>query len=114
MVGRNPVGVVGGSRRNGRAGAVLDTLGLRALSAAGGSLLTGLAALPLLREVGRNPDGVKEVANADKASQEEEVEEDAIKVSQLPATGADSGISYICGSKMLVSGSTTLTVPLKA
>lgn len=78
VVGGNPVGVVGGSGGNGGAGAVLDTLGFGALSAAGGSLLTGLAALALLGEVRCNPDSVEEVDDADEASQKEEVEEDAI------------------------------------
>lgn len=75
---RNPVGVVSSRGGNGSAGAVLDTLGFGALSAAGGSLLTGLATLALLREVGGNPNGIKEVDHTNEASQEEEVEEDAI------------------------------------
>lgn len=112
VVGGNPVGVVGGSGGNGGAGAVLDTLGFGTLGAPGGSLFASLAALALLGEVRCNPDSVEEVDNADEASQEEEVEEDAIQ-GQLEQ-GADSGTTYIWGSKMLVSGSTTLTVPLKA
>lgn len=79
VVGRNPVSVIGGSRGNGGAGGLLNSGSLGTLSAAGGTLLAGLAALSLLGEVGCDPDGVEEVDGTTKASQEEEVEEDAIE-----------------------------------
>lgn len=82
VVRGDPVRVIGGGGRNGRAGALLG-LGLGALR---GSLLTGLAALALLGEVGSDPDRVEEVDDASKAGQEEEVQEDTKEkaiVSQL-------------------------------
>lgn len=117
VVSGNPVSVVGGGRGDSRAGGFLDNLALS------GSLLLGeFAPLALLREVRCDPDGVEEIDDADKAGQKEEVEEDTIvrgqrqlipEIAQNPA-GLGVGGHYIWGSKMLVSGSTTLTVPLKA
>lgn len=54
VVRGDPVRVIGGGGRNSRAWALLG-LGLGALR---GSLLTGLAALALLGEVGSDPDRV--------------------------------------------------------
>lgn len=82
VVRRNPIGVVGGSGRNGRVGGLLDGDGLGALG--GGTLLAGLAALALLREVGGDPHGVEEVDDTSEASQEEEVKEDARSDSDQP------------------------------
>lgn len=73
MVSRDPIRVVGGRRGNGGAAGSFDgSLGL--LRRRG--LLRTLARLALLREVGRNPDGVEEVDDTNEAGQEEEVEED--------------------------------------
>lgn len=121
VVSGNPVGVVCGGRGNGRAGGLLHDFALsRDL------LLAGLACLALLGEVRRNPNGIEEVDNANEAGQEEEVKEDAALIvskarhetltNETGAAGEGKGCSsaYIWGSKMLVSGSTTLTVPLKA
>lgn len=117
VVSGNPVSVVGGGRGDSRAGRFLDNLAL-----SGSLLLSELPPLALLGEVRCDPDGVEEVDDADEAGQEEEVEEDAIfrgqcqlipEITENPE-GQGMGGHYIWGSKMLVSGSTTLTVPLKA
>jgi len=70
--------------------------------------------LAFRREIRHDPDGVEEVADADGASKEEEVQEDAKSVSWFTKSWALRRVTYIWGSKMLVSGSTTATVPLKA
>lgn len=82
------------------------------------------AAALFLREEGRDPGAVDEVAGAEEGGEEEEVEEYAKLgggwVSMFLGWGKvgwswdEGGKAYICGSKMLVSGSTTLTVSLKA
>ena len=74
MVRGYPVSVISGGRGNGRTGDFdldrsLITLGRSAL-------LTGLAALALLRKVGCNPNSVEEVHDTGKTGQEEKVEED--------------------------------------
>lgn len=115
MVSWDPFGVVGCS--GGNSGAARSFFNLlrcaRRLLGEFGSL-SGLA---LLREVWRNPDGVEEVSGTSETSQEEEVEEDT-KVINNKSTVSDRerdfGVAHIWGSKMLVSGSTTLTVPLWA
>lgn len=115
MVRGDPLSVVGSGGSDGRAGALVNSLGLSALSAARGPLFASLATLALLWEVGCDPDGVEEVDNADKAGQKEEVKEDAVDgQSDACDKGGPWGVIHICGSKMLVSGSTTLTVPSKA
>jgi len=76
VVGGDPVGVVGGGRGDGRARGLIDGRGFGALGAARGALLTGLAGLALLGEVGGDPDGVEEVHSTRGAGQEEEVQEE--------------------------------------
>lgn len=77
VVGWNPLGVIGCCGGNSR-GAFIGGRGFGAFGAARGSLLAGLAALALLREVGRDPNSVKEVGNTNEAGQEEEVQENAV------------------------------------
>jgi hypothetical protein len=80
--------------------------------------LAALAAATLLGEKGGDPGVVDKVDGATKGSQEDDIEEDARKgklvVAQSGPAGLRSGIAYICGSKMLVGASTTVTVSLKA
>lgn len=77
VVGGDPVGIVGCSGGDGGVGGLLNNGCLGTLRAASGTLLTSLATLTLLREVGSDPDVVGKVDGTTKASQEEEVEEDA-------------------------------------
>lgn len=79
-----------------------------------GSLSTLSTAL-LLGKESRDPGAVDKVAGAPKCSKEKEVKEDAMKyISLVVGTSIDQGAAYICGSKKLASGSTMLTVSLKA
>lgn len=75
VVRRDPVSVVSGGRRHGGSGRRLDRLillrGARRLS-------RGLSRPALLREIGRNPNGVKEINDTGEAGKKEEVEEDAV------------------------------------
>jgi hypothetical protein len=112
VMGRDPFGVVSGGRRSSHVRSISWGIGLLRR----GRLfdLGALSGPALLREVGGDPNGVEEVDNAAETGQEEEVQEDAVDKSarqKWKAEGIAEG-AYICGSKMLVSGSTTLTVLL--
>jgi len=78
VVRGDPVGIISSSGGDGGARALLDRWGLRTLSAASGTLLTSLATLTLLREVGSDPDSVEEVDGTTEAGQEEKVQENAV------------------------------------
>lgn len=75
-----------------------------------------LASTALLGEQGTDPGAVNEIACASEGSAEKEIEEDTVVMVSdwlfLPM--AQRLKDYICGSKMLVSASTTLTVSLNA
>lgn len=111
-MGRDPFGVVSGGRRSSHVRSISWGIGLLRR----GRLfdLGALSGPALLREVGGDPNSVEEVDNAAETGQEEEVQEDAVDKSarqKWKTEGIAEG-AYICGSKMLVFGSTTLTVLL--
>lgn len=115
MVSWDPFGVVGGS--GGSSGAARSFFGLLRCARRLLGEVGSLSSLALLREVGRNPDGVEEVDGTSETSQEEEVQEDTRVNNNKPTVSdreRDFGVAHIWGSKRLVSGSTTLTVPLWA
>ena len=80
------------------------------------------AAATLLREQRRDPGAIDEVRRAAKGREEKQIEEDAVSsvhgVSIAPLqpsrgrTGGGGISAHICGSRRLVSGSTTVTVSL--
>lgn len=79
MVSRDPIRIVGGSRRHRRAVRGLTGGGGFALLRCAGWLLGELGALSrlaLLREVRGDPNGVEEVANTTETGQEKEVKEE--------------------------------------
>lgn len=86
----DPIGIIGGSGRNSRS--INGSLSL--LSSARG-LSLGLGGLPLLREVGCNPNGVEEVCDTTEASEEEEIEEDTRFQRLVLAQTAQSVNAYI-------------------
>lgn len=95
MVSGDPLGVVGSGRRDSRAAGSLN--GGLLLGGTSGLLVLGtLCSTALLGEVGSDPDGVEEVDDARKASQEEEVEEKANdnRVSLIPSTSCEN-VPYI-------------------
>ena len=75
MVARDPFFVVRLDASAGCRPVVLRVLGAGVDLLGCGSCATA-SGLPLLREVGRDPDGVEEVADAGGAGEEEDVEED--------------------------------------
>ena len=79
VVSRDPIRVVGGSRRNCRAVRCLTDGGGFAIFRCAGRLLGELRTLSrpaLLREVRGNPNGVEEVANGTETGKEEDVKEE--------------------------------------
>lgn len=95
-MGRDPFRIIGGSRRNSGVRFINGRFGLRCAR-----LLefAGLSSLALLREVGRNPDGVEKVHNTGEASQKEEIEEDAVCKSQLRMATEDCDSLTFAGQR---------------
>lgn len=74
---------------------------------------TSIRTTSFLWEVGRYPGTIDKIAGAKKARKEEEVEKDADDGTLVSRNqGRNGGSTHICGSKMLVSCSTMLTVSL--
>jgi len=75
-----------------------------------------LASTALLGEEGADPGAVDEIACASEGSAKKKIKEDAVVgiSDQLSLWTVHYCTTYIWGSKMLVSASTTLTVSLKA
>lgn len=92
-----------------------SVLGFDFLATARGTL-GALTTLAFSGEVGDNPDAVEEIDDSHEEGCKEEVEEDpkVLLVRSFRMAGGQLWSTYIWGSKMLVSGSTKLTVPLYA
>jgi hypothetical protein len=111
---RNPLGIVSSCGGNG-CSTVCPSFGRVDLLRARGLLGFTTPAPALLREVRRNPDSVEEVNDPSEEGKNEEVEEDAVQELALVNSQYEHGnATHTWGSKMLASGSTTLTVPLNA
>lgn len=113
MVGGDPVLVIGLGAGGDSRGFVVRG-GSNGFDLARCLLATSRRLTLLLREVWDNPDGVEEIADTDSACEKEEVEEEAIAGCKRLNQSTGEWETYSCGSKMVASGSTMETVPLKA